>query len=82
MTRSGLCSRRCCGFFVEEVARFNAADVERLLKAGGVVHNKGKIQAVIQHAAQFREIKKTYGSFQNFLDSQDKSDNYAHVVKN
>ncbi len=68
-------------FSVEKIARFTEADTERLLNSDGIVHNRGKIQAVIQHAIQFREIKKTYGSFQKFLDSQDKSNNYAQLIK-
>ena len=68
-------------FQVEKVADFTSADVKRLLKDEGIVRNKGKILAIIENAAQFRALNKQYGSFQAYLDSQDKSDNYAKVVK-
>ena len=66
-------------FSVEKVAGFTKADVERLMHDEGVVRNRGKIQAVIQNAVQFMEIKKKYGSFQAYLGGLDKSNNYAKV---
>ena len=51
------------------------------MKDEGIVRNKGKIQAIIQNASQFKEIKKECGSFQKYLDSQDKSKNYSNVIK-
>ena len=68
-------------FNIEKVARFNDADVERLLKDKGIVRNKAKIQAIIQNAVKFKEIVKKYGSFQKYLDSLDKSNNYAKIVR-
>lgn len=68
-------------FSIEKVARFTDADVERLMKDEGIVRNKGKIQAIIKNAAQFRDIKKQCGSFQSYIDSLDKSNNYAQIVK-
>jgi DNA-3-methyladenine glycosylase I len=69
------------GFNVEKVARFTNADVERLLKDEGIVRNRGKIAAIIQNAVQFNEIKKQCGSFKKYIDSLDKSKNFASVVK-
>jgi len=37
--------------------------------------------ATIHNARQFQNIKKEFGSFQQFIDSLDKSNNYALVVK-
>ena len=68
-------------FDVEKVARFTEADVKRLLEDEGIIRNKGKIQALIQNAAKFRELKTQYGSFQKYLDNLDKSDNYAKVIQ-
>jgi 3-methyladenine DNA glycosylase Tag len=68
-------------FSIEKVAHFTDADVERLLKDSGIVRNRGKIQATIQNAIQFMEICKQYGSFRKYLESLDKSNNYAGVVK-
>jgi 3-methyladenine DNA glycosylase Tag len=50
------------------------------MKDEGVVRNRGKIEAIIQNANRFMEIKKQYGSFQAYLDSLDKSKNYSKVI--
>lgn len=68
-------------FSIDKVARFKDADVQRLMKDEGIVRNKGKIQAIIQNAVQLKILKKQCGSFQSYLDSLDKSNNYALVVK-
>ena len=69
------------GFSIEKVSRFTDSDVERLLKDAGIVRNRSKVCAMIQNAKQFAEIKKQYGSFRSFLDSLDKSKNYAAAIK-
>ncbi len=68
-------------FNVNEVASLTDADVENLMKNTGIIRNHGKIKAIIRNAQTFVAIKKQYGSFQKYLDSIDKSDNYANVVK-
>ncbi len=68
-------------FSIEKVANFKEADVKRLMKNQGIVRNRGKIEAIIYNSNVFREIKKECGSFQKYLDSLDKSNNYANVVK-
>jgi 3-methyladenine DNA glycosylase Tag len=45
------------------------------------VRNKGKIQATIQNAIRFQAVQKHFGSFQAYIDSLDKSNNYANAVK-
>ncbi len=68
-------------FDIKEVACFTDSDVQRLLKDSGIVRNKGKIKAIIQNAQNFVAIEKRYGSFQKYLDSLDKSNNYANAIK-
>jgi DNA-3-methyladenine glycosylase I len=68
-------------FSVDKVSRFTDADVQRLLHDPGIVRNKGKIQAIIRNAVTFKAIEKQFGSFQKYLDSMDKSNNYSSVVK-
>jgi len=53
----------------------------RLMKDEGIVRNLGKIEAIIENAKKFQEICKQFGSFTKYLDSLDKSNNYASVVK-
>jgi DNA-3-methyladenine glycosylase I len=69
------------GFSVEKVSKFTNSDVDRLIKDERIVRNKGRIEAIIQNALQFREINKQHGSFRKYLQSMDKSKNYANVVK-
>ena len=68
-------------FDIDCVANFTSTDVERLIKDSGIIRNRGKIKALIQNAQNFVAIKKQFGSFQKYLDSLDKSNNYANVVK-
>jgi DNA-3-methyladenine glycosylase I len=68
-------------FSVEKVAGFNDADIERLMKDTGIIRHSGKLKAIILNARQFMDIQKQFGSFKKYLDSLDKSDNYANVVK-
>ena len=73
--------RAFANFEVSRVAYFADVDVENLMKNPGIIRNKGKIKAIIQNAQNFVAIEKQYGSFQKYLDSLDKSDNYAKVIK-
>jgi len=68
-------------FDIAKVACFTDQDVQRLLKDEGIVRNKGKIQAIIQNAQNFKAIEKQYGSFQKYIDSLDKSNNYENAIK-
>ncbi len=68
-------------FSIDKVAQFSDDDVEQLRNNPGIVRNRAKIMATINNARQFQNIKKEFGSFQRFIDSLDKSNNYALVVK-
>ena len=68
-------------FQIDKVALFDDADLERLMKDEGIVRNRGKLQAIILNAREFKEIEKLCGSFHKYLESLDKSNNYANVVK-
>jgi len=68
-------------FKIGKIACLTNADVERLMKDPEIIRNKGKIQAIIQNAQNFKSIEKLYGSFQKYLDILDKSNNYNYVVK-
>jgi len=68
-------------FNIDKVACFTSADVEHLVKDEGIVRNRSKIEAIIYNAQGFKTIKEHFGSFQVYLDSLDKSNNYESVVK-
>ena len=68
-------------FDVHEVARLTDSDVERLLRDEGIVRNRSKICGIIYNAQGFEAIEKQCGSFRAYLESLDKSNNYAAAVK-
>ena len=68
-------------FNILDVANFTNTDVETLIRDPGIIRNKGKIKAIIQNAQNFMAIEKQFGSFQKYLDSLDKSNNYANAIK-
>jgi len=68
-------------FSVERVARFGDEDVERLMADTGIVRNRRKILATIHNARQFQAIAKEFGSFQSYMNTLDKSNNYVLVIK-
>jgi len=68
-------------FSIAEVVKFDEEDIKRLMSDGGIVRNRAKITAAINNAKQFQNIKREHGSFQSYLDSLDKSNNYALVIK-
>ena len=68
-------------FSIDNVARFDNSDIERLMRNKGIVRNRAKIEAVVQNAARLKDIKKRFGSFGSYLDSLDKSSNYASVIQ-
>lgn len=68
-------------FSIDKVSKFDDSNLARLMADKGIVRNRSKIEATINNAKQFQEIKKESGSFQSYLDSLDKSQNYALVIK-
>ena len=67
------------GFDVEKVASYGKEDVERLMGDEGIVRNRRKITAAVQNAREFKRIAEEHGSFKDWLDGLDKSNNYASV---
>jgi len=56
-------------FDAKKVAKFDAADVERLMNDPGIVRNRLKINAAISNAQCFLAIQKEFGSFCAYLRS-------------
>lgn len=54
-------------FEIDEVAKFNDLDLDRLLNDAGIVRNRGKIEAVINNAKRAQELIKNEGSLAAFL---------------
>ena len=54
------------GFSVKKVAGFTARDIARLLKDAGIIRNRAKIEAAVNNAKRFIEVRKEFGSFSNY----------------
>lgn len=59
--------RAFAGFEPEAVARFGARDVRRLLADSGIVRHRGKIEATINNARQYLELRDREGSLSDFV---------------
>ncbi len=55
------------GFDPEKVAAFDQKKVEELVQDAGIIRNRVKILAAINNAARFLEVKKEFGTFDNFF---------------
>jgi DNA-3-methyladenine glycosylase I len=69
------------GFDTSKVAEYGAGDISRLMGDAGIIRNRRKILAAIHNAREFERIAAEHGSFQRWLDSLDKSNNYNAVLK-
>ena len=68
-------------FNIEKVASFNQDDVNQLISNSDIIRNRRKIQSTIYNAQEFQRIAKEAGTFQSWIGSLDKSNNYAKVVR-
>lgn len=51
----------------EKVARYDVRKINQLLKNDGIVRNRMKIEASVNNARKFLEIKKEFGSFDKYI---------------
>jgi len=68
-------------FSIDTVAKYDETEVEQLMNDAGIVRNRAKIVATITNAKQFQTIMRNHESFRSYIDSLDKSENYARMVK-
>jgi DNA-3-methyladenine glycosylase I len=57
------------GFDPQRVAKYRAADIERLMGDTRVIRNQRKLEAVIGNAREMLKLDGEYGSFKRYLDS-------------
>ena len=55
------------GFDAARVARFAARDKRRLMADPGIVRNRAKIDATVENARCFLEVKSEFGSFARYV---------------
>jgi DNA-3-methyladenine glycosylase I len=68
-------------FSIKRVAAFDETNLQQLVSDRSIVRNRAKIKATIEKAKRFQKTTQEHGSFQRFLDSLDKSNNYTFVIK-
>ncbi len=68
-------------FDIEIVADFDEEDIERLLSDSSILRNRSKIEATLVNAIEFVRVKEEFGTFRNYMDNLDKSENYRYVKK-
>jgi DNA-3-methyladenine glycosylase I len=50
-----------------QVPKYDDKDIARLLQNEGIVRNHKKIEASVDNAGKFMEVKKEFGSFDNYI---------------
>jgi DNA-3-methyladenine glycosylase I len=68
-------------FKIDQVSDFDDEDIGELLSNPRIIRNRAKIEAVLVNAIVFARIQDEYGSFRDFLDTLDKSENYKFVIR-
>lgn len=59
--------RAFAGFDPAKVARFTPAKIEALLKDPGIVRNRLKVNAAVNNARLFLEVRKEFGTFSKYI---------------
>ena len=54
------------GFEPARVARFGRTEVRRLLKDGGIVRNRLKVDSALRNARAYLEVQSEFGSFDSY----------------
>ena len=55
------------GFDFKKVAKFGPKDARRLMRDKGIIRNQLKINATIVNARKFLEIRKEFGTFDDYI---------------
>jgi DNA-3-methyladenine glycosylase I len=64
--REGYC-RAFHDFNASKIAHFTKLDIKRLLNDKTIIRNRLKIEAVVENAQGFLEVKKEFGSFDEYI---------------
>jgi DNA-3-methyladenine glycosylase I len=73
--------RAFVGFDFKKVAKFNSSDIKRLLKDKGIIRNRLKIEATINNAQRFLEVRKEFGTFSKYMWKWKKVEDWAKDLK-
>jgi len=67
-------------FKLERVARYDARRRARLLRNPGIIRNRLKVDAAVENAKRILALRKTHGSFAQWLDAHHPRDKPAWVA--
>jgi len=59
--------RAFAGFDPAKVAKFDAKQIEALLKDPGIIRNRLKVNAAVNNARRFLEVRKEFGTFSKYI---------------
>ena len=62
------------GFDVDRVARYGTRDKARLLADANIIRNRLKVDAAVENARRIRALRKSHGSFAEWLDAHHPQD--------
>ena len=68
-------------FDVRKVAALSPFDIEELAKDTRVIRNRRKLEAIVYNAQQILALDEEYGSFQQYLRSQENFDSTLKRMK-
>jgi DNA-3-methyladenine glycosylase I len=54
-------------FSTRKIAQYTSKDIKRLLDDKGIIRNRLKIEATIENAKRFLQVKKEFGSFDKYI---------------
>jgi len=69
------------GFDFNKVARFGTKEKARLLRDKGIIRNRAKIQAAIDNAKRFQEVRREFGKFSHYMWSWVKGKPLIHQFR-
>ena len=68
MLRKRAVFRKCfANYNYDKIARFGEEDIARILSTKDMIRSERKVRAIINNAQRFREIRREYGSFCDYL---------------
>ena len=59
--------RAFAGFDFRQVAEFGPSEVARLVEDAGIIRNRAKIEAAVNNAQRFREVRQEFGTFAKYM---------------
>ena len=66
--RFPLIKKAFSNFNINKILKYNENEVDKIMKAKGMIKNRGKIEAIIENAKMCVELKKQHGSVLKWIE--------------